>query len=215
MSTELEQEQVQEQEMQSDTEEPREFPRNDVEKKKSKKVSPLRGLIELIITVAVALALAWGFTNFVAMPYEIPSGSMESTIEIGDRVFSEKVSLYGDGQPQVGDIVTFKDVQSPDRTLIKRVIATEGQTVELINGIVYVDGVALDEDSYTQGRPSYELSGSSITFPYTVPAGCIWVMGDNRTNSKDSRWFGAVPVENVTGIAVFRYWPLNRIGGLD
>lgn len=164
------------------------------------------------MVVVVALVLAWGITNFIAQPYEIPSGSMEDTIEIGDRVLSEKVS-YRMGEPSYGDIVTFHDVEDYDRILIKRVIATGGQTVDLKDGTVYVDGQALSE-SYTQGKPSYELTGSTIAFPYTVPEGYIWVMGDNRTNSQDSRWFGAVPVSNITGRAFFRYFPFTRIGGL-
>ena len=96
--------------------------------------------------------------------------------------------------------------------LIKRVIATGGQTVDLRDGVVYVDGVPLDEP-YTQGKPSNDLN-SGITYPYTVPEGHVWVMGDNRTNSADSRAFGAIPLESVTGHAVLRYWPLDRIGTL-
>ena len=168
-------------------------------------------VLELIIIAVVALGLAFLITNFVAQPYEIPSGSMEKTIDIGDRIFSEKVS-YNFGKPTRGDIVTFRDVDNPSRVLIKRVIATGGQTVDLRDGLVYVDGVALDEP-YTQGKPSTALN-SDITYPYTVPQDCIWVMGDNRTNSSDSRAFGAVPLSNLTGRAFFRYWPLDRIGSL-
>jgi signal peptidase I len=101
--------------------------------------------------------------------------------------------------------------------LIKRIIATGGQTVDLIDGKVYVDGVALNEP-YTDGLPSYPLSnapGITITYPYTVPEGEVWVMGDNRTNSQDSRYFGSVPVDSITGKAVFRYWPLTSIGTLE
>ena len=96
--------------------------------------------------------------------------------------------------------------------LIKRVIATGGQTVDLRDGAVYVDGVRLDEP-YTQGKPSNDLN-SGIQYPYVVPEGYVWVMGDNRTNSADSRAFGAVNMEDITGRAVFRYWPLDRIGTL-
>lgn len=173
------------------------------------------GVMEFAVIIVVALILAWGITTFVAQPYEIPSGSMEETIQIGDRVISEKVSYYM-GEPQVGDIVTFTDPEDASRTLIKRVVATAGQTVDLVDGVVYVDGVALKESSYTLGKPSYPLDSIvTIEYPYTVPQGCIWVMGDNRTNSSDSRYFGAVPVESVTGRAFFRYWPLSSIGLLD
>lgn len=176
-----------------------------------KKNSPLRLVIEILVIIVVAIGLATLFTRFVMQPYEIPSGSMEQTIEVGDRVFSEKVS-YMIGDPQQGDIITFEDPADPERVLIKRVIATGGQTVDLRDGVVYVDGVPLDEP-YTQGKPSNDLN-SGITYPYTVPDGYVWVMGDNRTNSADSRAFGAIPLDSITGHAVLRYWPLDRIGTL-
>ena len=91
-----------------------------------------------------------------------------------------------------------------------------GQTVDLIEGVVYVDGVALDEP-YTQGEPTAPLktaSGVDILYPYTVPEGEIWVMGDNRMNSADSRYFGSIDEESVSGRAVAIYWPLDHIGVL-
>ncbi len=176
-----------------------------------KKNSPLRLVIETLLIIVVAVGLATLFTRFVMQPYEIPSGSMEQTIEIGDRVFSEKLS-YAFGEPAQGDIITFEDPSDPERVLIKRVIATGGQTVDLRDGAVYVDGVRLDEP-YTQGKPSNDLN-SGIQYPYVVPEGYVWVMGDNRTNSADSRAFGAINTEDITGRAVFRYWPLDRIGTL-
>lgn len=178
---------------------------------KPRRRSGMSFFLELVIIVAVAIGLAFLITNFVVQPYEIPSGSMEQTIDIGDRVFSEKMS-YHFGEPKQGDIVTFQDVTNPSRVLIKRVIALEGQTVDLRDGEVFVDGVALEEP-YTNGKQSEPLK-SDIVYPYTVPAGCMWVMGDNRTNSSDSRAFGAVPLKNVTGRAFFRYWPMDRIGAL-
>ena len=91
-----------------------------------------------------------------------------------------------------------------------------GQTVDLVDGVVYVDGEPLDESAYTGGKPSYPLDGpAQIQYPYTVPEGCIWCMGDNRTNSSDSRYFGAVPVSSVTGRAFFTYWPISSIGPLE
>ncbi len=169
--------------------------------------------VEFVVVVAVAIALAWFITNFVVKPYEIPSESMEDTIMTGDRVLSERVSYLG-ASPAQGDIVTFTDVEDPTRVLIKRVVAVAGQQVELKDGSVYVDGSRLSEP-YTDDKQSLPLVNThDISYPYTVPEGCIWVMGDNRTNSSDSRYFGAVPVANVTGHAFFRYWPLERIGPL-
>lgn len=174
----------------------------------------LRGLLSLVIMVAFVLGLAWGLRTFVFTAYQIPSGSMEKTIMTGDMVFAEKVSYYF-RDPQPGDIVTFTDPQVPGRTLIKRCIATAGQTIDINgDGILYIDGVAQSE-SYVSGKETLPLSNSSITFPYTVPQGCIWVMGDNRTNSQDSRYFGAIPVSSVTGRGALVYWPVNDIGVLN
>ena len=86
-----------------------------------------------------------------------------------------------------------------------------------MDGVVYVDGEPLDEP-YTDGKPSYPLPthssqlSSDIAYPYVVPEGCIWVMGDNRTNSQDSRYFGAIPVSSVTSKAQFVFWPLEDAG---
>ena len=180
-------------------------------KKPKRKRSAFVGFLEFVIIIAVAIGLAYFLTNYVVKPYEIPSESMEETIMVDDRVLSETVSYAFGGTPQRGDIVTFIDVENPNRTLIKRVIATAGQMVDVREGYVYVDGKKLDEP-YTQGKKSLKLSGSAqITYPYKVPDDCIWVMGDNRTNSSDSRAFGAVPLSNITGKAFIRYWPLDRI----
>ena len=174
----------------------------------------LWSLVKLVFVVALVFGLSWLLREFVFQAYEIPSGSMEETIMTGDMVFAEKVSYYF-RDVQQGDIVTFTDPNNSERTLIKRVIAVGGQTVDINDedGLVYVDGVALDED-YTIGL-TYTLSNSDITYPYTVPEGYIWVMGDNRTNSQDSRYFGAVPVSSVEARAVLVYWPLTDFGLLE
>lgn len=177
---------------------------------------PLRSLISLAGMVVLVLALSWGLRTFVFQAYEIPSGSMEKTIMTDDMVFAEKISYYT-GEPQQGDIVTFKDPEIPSRVLIKRVVATGGQMVDLVDGRVYVDGEPLDEP-YTAGEPSYALVpayGTSISYPYTVPEGELWVMGDNRTNSQDSRYFGSIDASSVTGKAVLIYWPLDHFGLLS
>ena len=175
--------------------------------------SPLRSLLGIVVMVAIVVLVTVGLRTFVFVPYEIPSGSMEETIMTGDMVFSEKVSYYF-RSPQRGDIVTFDDPEVAGRTLIKRVIATGGETVDLVDGHVEVDGVALTEP-YTLGKESWPLSRTAsdvdIEFPYTVPQGELWVMGDNRTASQDSRYFGSIPASSVTGRGAMIYWPLSEI----
>jgi signal peptidase I len=175
-----------------------------------------RQILEIVIMLALVVVAFFGLRAFVVLTYEIPSASMEDTIQVGDRVFSEKISYYGHG-PQVGDIVTFADPLDPETTFIKRVIAVGGDVVELRDGSVYVNGEKRDEP-FTQGKPSLELDpapGVEISYPYTVPQDYLWVMGDNRTNSGDSRYFGAIPASSVSGHACFRYWPLDHIGPLE
>lgn len=175
----------------------------------------IRRLISFFAIVAIVLVCSYGIRTCVIEPFEVPSGSMENTIMTGDMVFAEKVS-YIAGSPQQGDIVVFSDPQIPSRVLIKRVIATGGQTVNLVDGVVYVDGVAQNE-AYTLGE-SYPLSTVGnvyLSYPYTVPSDCIWVMGDNRENSADSRYFGPIKTSTVFGKAIIIYWPLNHIGLLE
>ena len=173
----------------------------------------LRTVLSVLVRVVLVVLLSWGLRTFVFQAYEIPSGSMEETIMVGDMVFSEKVSYYF-RDPEPGDIVTFQDPEIPGRVLIKRCIAVGGQTVDINDedGLVYVDGVALREP-YTDGLPTYTLA-SDVSYPYTVPEGGLWVMGDNRTNSQDSRYFGAIKESSVTGKAIFIYWPLTDVGPL-
>jgi signal peptidase I len=168
-----------------------------------------RWLGELVLMVALAFLLASGIRAYVIQPYVIPSSSMEPTIEISDRVLANKF-IYRFDEPQRGDIVVLDDPTGTVQTLIKRVIATGGQTVDLQDGKVVVDGQVLAEP-YTHGQPSEPMV---VEMPYLVPEDSVWLMGDNRTNSADSRVFGAVPLSEVRGKAMFTFWPLDRLGGL-
>ena len=182
------------------------------------KSSLLRGLLEWVAVFVIALAVFWVVRLFVVEPFTVPTGSMEPTIQIGDNVLGQKVSLRLGQEVHAGDIVVFRnpDATSDHDILVKRVIATGGQKVDLRNGKVYVDGKALEEP-YAAGK-SYPLDmqapGVAVSFPYTVPEGLVWLMGDNRENSADSRYFGAVPTDNLIAVVFFRYWPLDRIGTL-
>ena len=139
----------------------------------------------------------------------MPTGSMLPTIKLEDRLVGEKIT-YLTRTPQAGEVITFDSPAEPGVTLIKRVIATGGQSVDLRDGSVYVDGKKLDEP-YVNGEPSEPLDvcavQGSISYPYTVPEGYVWVMGDNRTDSLDSRYFGPVPLHSVSSRALFIFWP--------
>jgi signal peptidase I len=173
-----------------------------------------REVIDLVVAFVVMLAVLFLVRTFVVEPFQIPSGSMLQTIQIGDRVFAEKISVALNDMPEQGEIVTFTNPRDASETLIKRVIAVAGQTVDFIDGVVYVDGEPLDEpyavgETYPMNSDSKFL-GYQITYPFTVPEGCFWAMGDNRENSSDSRVFGPVDASTITGHAVFRYWPIAR-----
>ena len=153
----------------------------------------------IVVTLAVAVALL--IRTFVAEPYIVPTGSM---LPVGEKI------TYLTRTPQAGEVITFDSPAEPGVTLIKRVIATGGQSVDLRDGSVYVDGKKLDEP-YVNGEPSEPLDvcavQGSISYPYTVPEGYVWVMGDNRTDSLDSRYFGPVPLHSVSSRALFIFWP--------
>ncbi len=186
-------------------------------------------LRELPVLILLAFALALVLKTFVIQAFYIPSGSMEPTLMPGDRVLVNKV-LY---EPHLGDIVVFEDPsgQQPDRGLvegvlhwlseglgfarppnedfIKRVIGLPGQTVELRDGNLYVDGEPV---------PQPYLKGPADTRPYgpkTVPPNTVFVLGDNRLYSNDSRFgLGFVPIDKIVGKAFVTIWPPSRIGWL-
>ncbi|MBC7266365.1 MAG: signal peptidase I [Coriobacteriia bacterium] len=168
-----------------------------------------RWLLELVVMVAIAFALATVVRAYVVQPYVIPSGSMIPTIEIQERVLANKF-VYRFEKPKPGDIVVLDDPTGSVPTLIKRVIAVEGQTIDIEDGSVIVDGKRLDEP-YTHGK---RTEPGPVPLPLTIPKGYVWVMGDNRPNSSDSRVFGPVPMRSIHGKAVLRIWPLSRIAPL-
>jgi len=166
---------------------------------------------EMALLVVLAFAFAQGIKVFLVQPFVIPTGSMISTIEIGDRVLTDKLTYRFFGEPAAGDIVVFDDPTGQHSQLIKRVIATEGQTVDIQGGKVYVDGQALSE-SYLDDKST---TPGTVEVPLTIPRDEVWLMGDNRPESGDSRFFGPQPTDIVRGRAFWTYWPLNRFGKLE
>jgi signal peptidase I len=176
---------------------------------------------ENIKILVLALGLAFLIRTFIAEPRYIPSESMLPTLEIGDRLIVEKLSYYSH-LPQRGDIIVFapppqlqKQGFQDDQAFIKRVIGLPGDTVEVKNGRVFIDspGEKLHQpqlltEAYIAAPPDYLMS------PIVVPPGQFFVMGDNRNNSNDSHVWGFLPKANIIGHACFRFWPLERLGGM-
>lgn len=174
--------------------------------------------LEWMVVFAAAAFVALTLQLTTAQVYAIPSASMSPTLEVGDRVLVNKWSYRFDS-PHRGDLVVFsrpKGSDSVDNDLIKRVIAVGGETVTIADDHVLVDGQAIDEPYLAPGTPTQAIGDHPCNpdAPCVVPDGHVWVMGDNRTNSTDSRYFDSIPVSSIVGQAVFRVWPLGRAGGL-
>ena len=194
---------------------------------------------EMILLLGIALVLAIVIKAFFMQAFYIPSGSMSETLVLNDRILVEKVSFWGDGEPKRGDIVVFSDPggwldSSEVRTatnpvskalevfglyptgghLVKRVIGVEGDTVRCCDkqGRVLVNGVPLNEKSYL----AKGVKPSMIDFEVTVPEDHIWVQGDNRGNSADSRVHigqpggGFIPLDDVVGRVFMVVWPVDH-----
>jgi signal peptidase I len=200
----------------------------------------LKGVVELVGTIAVAVGIALLVQAFIVKPYRIPSGSMEPTLAIGQRILANRMINH----PSLGDIVVFHppsgadsqfgtcgvpnegespsghffgqacDVPLPtpsSQTFIKRVVGVPGDHISIMGGHAYRNGVR-EKDAYIAPCGG----GPECNFPQTivVPPGDYFMMGDNRGSSDDSRYWGPVPDKWVIGVAFFTYWPPDRIGPL-
>jgi signal peptidase I len=198
-------------------------------------VRQLRGLIELVITVAVAIGIAFLVQAFLIKPYKIPTGSMEPTLQLGQRVLVNRLATH----PHIGDVVVFHPPAGADpqpavcgatdagyghatacdqpttaessQTFIKRVVGLPGDRIAIHNGRVTRNGVP---EHTPQAQPCG--GGADCDFPqtFTVPRGDYFMMGDNRGDSDDSRFWGPVPQGWIIGEAFATYWPPDRIGTL-
>ena len=184
------------------------------------KRSGLRTIFEYVVLAVVAVAVALLIQAFLVKPYRIPSPSMEDTLLIGDRVLVDRVS-WRFSEPRRGDIVVLHSPVPPSPVLIKRIVGMPGDTVSLKGGAVYINGQRLDEpyvrrvDGRSEPTEPFPTGLPwSLQQPYQVPAESYFLMGDNRTDSGDSRAFGAVARGRLVGRAFGRYWPPGRIGGL-
>lgn len=166
----------------------------------------VRWLREAVETILPAILIAILINLFLAQPTRVHGQSMEPNLHTNQRLVVEKISYRLHG-PRQGDVVVFSMPQQSEELLIKRVIGLPGETVEIRDGRVYVNGTPLDEpylNQETRGRFG----------PVVVPPLHVFVLGDNRNFSNDSRAFDAVPIKNILGRAWFSYWPVENLGML-
>jgi signal peptidase I len=170
-------------------------------------------LIEIAETIVLTVVIFVVVQHFVAQPYQILQVSMENTLQPGQYVLVDKISPAISDYKR-GDVIVFEPPQGYTENgqnvpFIKRVIGVAGDLVEIQNDSVYVNGVKLDEPYVYEGQPTTPLTGQSS---WRVPAGDLFVLGDHREASQDSRVFGPIPKSSVIGRAWLRYWPLSQFG---
>ncbi len=165
---------------------------------------------EYLETGIIALVAALLLRIFVVSAYKVNSGSMEDALYEGDYIFVNKLAYDYGGEPKVGDIIVFKYPNNPEKEFIKRIVALPGQTVQIADKVVYVNDEVAPIPPNSKHIDKRIIPGD-LSFrdnfqPYIVPPGEYFVMGDNRDDSRDSRFWGSVPEENILGKAVFVYW---------
>jgi signal peptidase I len=172
-----------------------------------------RELIDWSKTIVSSAAVFLVMRATVVEAYHVPTGSMRPTIQEGERILGSKF-YYRFWEPKTGDVVVFRTPEVVHRLeaerssrLVKRLIATEGDVVQVKGGFVYVNGRALDEP-YVAAPPRYEMP------PVRVPPGHVFVLGDNRNDSLDGHVWGFLPEKAILARAFLRYWPPQRMGTL-
>jgi signal peptidase I len=167
-----------------------------------------RAILEIVQALALAVVISIVLNIFVVQVTEVRQKSMELTLLQNDRVLVSKLD-YRLGVPQRGDMIVFNPPVDSTIPYVKRIVAVSGDTVDLRDGRLYVNGdlVSIPE---TRGQPT-QPQAPHITYPFKVPDGQVFVMGDNRLQSSDSRTFGPVPLGNIIGKVILRFWPLDRM----
>jgi len=199
------------------------------------------GFVGLLVGVVIAVIVVFAVQAWVAKPYRIPSGSMEPTLQIGQRIIVNRF-VYHFHDPAIGDIIVFhppknaeaekacavtvhgeqpisvgepcpkSNAEDSGETFVKRIVAVGGDTISIKNGHPVVNGVEKTDEPYI--TPCGHGFGCDLPIKITVPEGDYFVMGDNRGNSDDSRFWGPIPRSYIIGKAFLTYWPLDRIGTL-
>ena len=160
---------------------------------------------EWLEVIVVAFMLALVVQTYVVKPFKIPSGSMENTLQVGDMIFVNRF-LFTFEPPQRGDVVVFKYPENPNQDFVKRLIGLSGETVAISDGKVLINGVEIDEPYIKE--PPDDNFGSVI-----IPQDSYLMLGDNRNNSRDSRYWGFLPKSMIKGKAFLIYWAKKERDG--
>ena len=215
--------------------------------------STLREIIEWLVCIIVAVALALLVRYYIGTPTIVQQTSMDPTLKPNERLWLNRWGRTLKEMPERGDIITFEapsvtkvskeniDLKNPvaiynnepqtmlarfsyyvlesgKRSYIKRVIGLPGEYIEIKDGSVYINGEKLKEDYLQAGVVTDMVQGKkdeSFFTNFTVPENYVFVMGDNRTGSTDSRSFGCIPLEKIEGKVLFRFWPFSKFGGVE
>jgi len=168
-------------------------------------------IIFLLSSVVISPLLGWTIRNNIARAYKIPSSTMEPTVLVGDYLIAD-MKIYKSEKPKRGDIIIFEFPKDPSKDYIKRIIGLEDEKVEIINNKIYINEKLLDDpwdyfenSDSVKGFPELENFG-----PAVVPKDYLFVLGDNRNNSQDSRFWGFVNIKKVRGKALYLYWAKNK-----
>ncbi len=165
-------------------------------------------------SLLIAAVLALIIRTFIVTPFKIPTGSMEPTLRPGDKIFVNRF-IYRFQKPRRGDVIVFRYPENPRRDFIKRLAACAGETIEITGGKLIINGEPVDtpeifQETYYENRGSYGALGAEIT----VPDDCYFVLGDNSSSSRDSRYWGFVPRKLLRGKAFIIWWPPARMGAI-
>ncbi len=167
-------------------------------------------IVETLDASIFAALLSLFIITFVVQAFYIPSGSMEPTLQVGDRILVTKFA-YRFGPVRRGDVIVFHYPLNPGKDFVKRVVALPSESVELRDGVVLINNEPIRE-LYPTVLAGGDRACTSNYGPQKIPADQLFVLGDNRCNSEDSRFFGFVPRANIVGKAMFVYWPPQRLG---
>lgn len=159
-------------------------------------------LKEIVQTVAIALVLTFLLRAYVVESFVVDGPSMEPTLRDGERLLISKLS-YVFSEPKRGDVIIFRYPRDPHKDYVKRIVALPGDEIRMDMGRLYINGQPVKEP-YALESPVGDFN------TITVPEGCVFVLGDNRGNSEDSRMFGAVPIKLIKGRAFLVFWPLSQ-----